>query len=426
MLDLCGELFPDNLMSQVKDKFYNVDFDPIINRKRVFFDNAGGSLRLKSTNDAFKKIDELPDCPEHSNFTALWLNDVQNKAYDNLRVLFNASSGSFVTALTASSVMYEVVRAITENISGGNVVTTSLEHPSAYDAVITYAEKEGKSIRIAEPNVKTGGVDVESIVKLIDKDTCFLSVIYASNISGSILDIKTIVEEARKIKPDLYIVCDAVQHAPHGSIDIDQLQVDAANIAPYKFGCPRGIGFGYVSERLAKLPHDTLIANNKEKWELGSPASGHFGAFNEYVEYICWLGKQFIETDNSRSNFVEGLNRIKLHERALMHFALEGTEKIKGLRHIEGVTIYLDHPDLSTRDFILAISVDGVSPDNLVKLFEESGVIAYERMKSSPYSSRMIKSLQIDNCVRVSPYHCHDIQDISKFLRVIEKIATAN
>ncbi len=161
-------------MKQVKDKFYNVDFDPIINKKRIFFDNAGGSLRLKSANDALKKIDQLPDCPEHSNFTALWLNDVQNKSYDNLRVLFNASSGSFITALTASSVMYEIVRAITENVPGENVVTTSLEHPSAYDSVITYAEKEGKS----------------------------------------------------------------------------------------KFGCPRGIGFGYISGRLATLPHDTLIANN--------------------------------------------------------------------------------------------------------------------------------------------------------------------
>ncbi|MFH2093263.1 MAG: aminotransferase class V-fold PLP-dependent enzyme [Pseudomonadota bacterium] len=416
MLNLCGELFPDGLLRQVRNRFYNVAFDPIANKKRVFFDNAGGSFRLKSANDAFKKIDELPDCPEHSNFTSLWLNNVQNKAYDNLRVLFNASSGTFVTSLTASSVMYEIVRAVIENVPGENVVTTSLEHPSAYDSVVTYAKREGKSLRVAEPNIETGGVDVESIVELIDKDTCLLSVIYASNISGSVLDIKTIVEEARKIKPDLYIVCDAVQHAPHGIIDVDMLGVDAANIAPYKFGCPRGIGIGYVSDRLSRLPHDKLLAANENKWELGSPPAGHFGAINEYVDYVCWIGRQFVESEVPRINFVEGLNRIKLHERALMHFALEGTEKIRGLRHIEGVTIYLDHADLSMRDFILALGIDGISPVNLVREYEKYGIITFARMDSSPYSSRMIESLRIESCVRVSPYHCHNTEDILKFL----------
>ncbi len=423
MNDILGELFPDNLICQIKDRFYNIDYDPVIKRKRIFFDNAGGSLRLKAANDAFKQIDELPDCPEHSNFTSVWLNEIQNKAYDNLRILFNASSGSFVTALTASTVMYEIVRAIIENVPGDNVVTTALEHPSAYDSVVTYAQREGKSVRIAKTNTETGGVDIDEIVSLIDKKTCLLNVIYASNISGAILDIKSIVQEARKVNPDLYIVCDAVQHAPHGILDVDMLNLDGANVAPYKFGCPRGIGVGYVSDRLSKLPHDKLLANDEKKWELGSPASGHFGAINEYVDYICWIGQQFIESEIPRITFTEGLNRIKQHERALMHFALEGTGELQGLRHIEGVTVYLDFPDLSKRDFILALGIDGINPSKLVKEFEKYGVITFERMSSSPYSSRMIKSLKIDSCVRVSPYHCHGIEDISNFLEITNLIS---
>jgi cysteine desulfurase/selenocysteine lyase len=423
MNDIYGELFPDKLMCQIKDRFYNVNYDPVSKRKRIFFDNAGGSLRLKAASDAFKKIDELPDCPEHSNFTSLWLQEIQNKAYDNLRVLFNASSGSFVTSLTASKVMYEIVRAIIENVPGNNVVTTTLEHPSAYDSVITYAKREGKNVRIAETNKETGGVDVEAIINLIDKKTCLLNVIYASNISGAILDIKTIIKEARKINPELYIICDAVQHAPHGIIDVDMLNVDAANVAPYKFGCPRGIGFGYISDRLSRLPHDKLIGNNEKKWDLGSPASGHFGAMNEYVEYICWLGGQFVKSVDSRIKFSEGLNRIKLHERALMHSALEGTGELEGLRHIEGVAVYLDYVDLSIRDLILPIGIDGISPHELVREFEKHGIITFERIDSSLYSSRMIKSLEIDSCVRVSPYHCHNMEDISNFLETTAVIA---
>ncbi len=37
---------------------------------------------------------------------------------------------------------------------------------------------------------------------------------------------------AREIKPDLYIICDAVQHAPHGLIDLRETPVDGINFAP--------------------------------------------------------------------------------------------------------------------------------------------------------------------------------------------------
>lgn len=421
--EIKGKLFSDELLNQIKNKFYHVDYDPIAGENRLFFDNAGGAVRLKSANEAFRKVDELPDCPEHSNQTALWLHDMQKKAYEDIRTIFNAKSGSIVTSLTASMVMYEMTRAIVENVAGTNVVTTALEHPSAYDSIVSYANKMGKEIRVAETNPLTGGVDVESITSLIDENTCVLSVIFASNISGAILDIEEIVEAARKIKPDLYIICDSVQHAPHGIIDVDKLSIDALNIAPYKFGCARGIGFGYVSNRVSELSHDKLIAKDKSVWELGSPASGHFAAITAYVDYICWIGEQFIETDNRRALFTEGMTRIKLHERALMYLMLNGTSNYDGLRNLKGVHVYLDYEDLTKRDFIMAVGFDNVHPKDAVAKYESNGVITFERVISSPYSSRMLNSLKLDGCARVSPLHCHSLNDIEKFLDVTRKIA---
>lgn len=417
-----GELLNDEVLLKIRDKFYHIDNDPIVDRERLFFDNAGGAMRLKSANEAFKNIDELPDCPEHSNKTAVWLQELQQKSYENIRTIFNAKSGSIVTSLTASMIIFEMTRAIVENVPGTNVVTTALEHPSAYDSIVSYANKMGKEIRVAETNPETGGVDIEAITSLIDKDTCVLSIIFASNISGAILDVEQIVKEARKIKPNLYIICDAVQHAPHGIIDVDKVSIDAINIAPYKFGCPRGIGFGYVSERMSELPHDKLIAKDKKVWELGSPASGHFAAITAYVDYVCWIGKQFLKTDNRRQLFVEGMNRIKMHERALMYYMLNGTSNFTGLRDLEGVDVYLDYEDLSKRDFIMALGFEGIEPKDAVAKYEQNGVITFERVISSSYSSRMLKSLKINGCVRVSPLHCHCINDIEKFLGVTEKL----
>ena len=127
--------------------------------------------------------------------------------------------------------MFDMVRAVTENIPGTNMVTSILEHPSSFDAMSMYAKRTGKELRVADSNPVTGGIDVDEIVGLVDQDTCLLSVMYASNISIAKIDIEAIVERARAIKPDLYILVDAVQHAPHGLIDLQKTPIDRINIA---------------------------------------------------------------------------------------------------------------------------------------------------------------------------------------------------
>src|SRR3546814_16969175 len=87
-----------------------------------------------------------------------------------------------------------------------------------FDAMAFYAQRTGKALRVAQSNPDTGGIDVDELVGLIDQDTCLLNVIYASNISGAKLDLEAIVQKVRAIKPDLYILVEAVQHAPHGQI----------------------------------------------------------------------------------------------------------------------------------------------------------------------------------------------------------------
>lgn len=418
-----GELFDEQLSKEIKELFYHVDEDPILNKKRLFFDNAGGSLRLKKANDMFKKMDELPDCPEHSNYTAKWLMEVQEKAIEDIKTIFNAKSGSVVTSLTASMVIFEMNRAIIENVPGSNVVTTALEHPSAYDSAVGYAEKMGKEVRVAKTNPITGGVDVDEITKLVDKDTCLLSFIYASNISGAVLDVESIIRECRKIKPDLYIVVDSVQHTPHGALDLEKTPVDGINFAPYKFFGTRGFGVGFMSERASKLPHNKLIAKPAEEWELGSPAPSQFASITEIVNHVCWIGSKFIDSSDRRELYVEGMNRINLHERALMYRMLNGSDAIEGLRNIKGVKIYLDYEDLSTRDFIMAIGFDNIGCVDAVAEYEKRGVITFERVASSLYSVRMLNSFGIEGVIRISPLHCHDVNDIDKFLKITKEMS---
>ena len=49
-----GLLFDGKLQAEIKDRFWNVDSDPEAG-KRLFFENAGGSLRLKAAIRLMRK-----------------------------------------------------------------------------------------------------------------------------------------------------------------------------------------------------------------------------------------------------------------------------------------------------------------------------------------------------------------------------------
>ncbi|MBN3807672.1 aminotransferase class V-fold PLP-dependent enzyme [Paraburkholderia sp. Ac-20347] len=416
-----GLPFPAALQQEIKGRFHFVDEDHA-GRRRLFFDNAGGSFRLKAAIERHALVDALPDCSERMHDVARHLQEIEAQGAADARLIFNAQGGSVFASHTASGAMFDVIHAVAENVPGTNVVTSVLEHPSSFDAVSYYAEKTGKTLRVAPSNPETGGIDVDAIVKLVDKDTCFLSVMYASNISGAKIDIEAVARRAREVKSDLYIIVDAVQHAPHGVIDVSKTPVDAMNIAPYKFfGC-RGSGMTWLSERMARLPHHKLAAKAETVWDLGSAAPAQFAVVTAMVDYVCWLGAQFTASADRRGCFVEGVQRIELHERALLARMLDGSANVPGLRQLAGVTVHLDYADLSKRDLIVAMSIDRMTAAQAVREYERRGVIVYERVQDSLYSKRMLESFGLAGAIRVSPLHCHSFDDIDQFLRITAQL----
>ena len=55
--------------------------------------------------------------------------------------------------------------------------------------------------------------------------------------------------------------------------------------------------------------------------------------------------------------------------------------------------------------------------------YYKRGITVFERLNSSLYSKRIVESLGITGCIRVSPLHCHDTKDIDDFLKVTADIA---
>jgi selenocysteine lyase/cysteine desulfurase len=171
--------------------------------------------------------------------------------------------------------------------------------------------------------------------------------------------------------------------------------------------------------------HARLLFKAPDVWALGTPAPGNFAAMMAVIDYVCSIGRHFSpSTYGSRELFVEGMNRIHLQERALLHRMLEGTGEVPGLRHIPGVRVYTDIEDLTKKDLIVAMSIDGIGLAELAEEYMHHGVTVFERLRSSQYSERIVRTLDMEEgAIRVSPLHCHGKKDIDEFLRITRSIA---
>ncbi len=417
-------MFQQAELAAIRGKFHFVDHDPE-GRRRLFFDNAGGSLRLKAAEAAFARADAVPDCSEHSNRVARQLDELERRGrQDLLECVFDAPGGVLYPSYSASQIMMELCRVFSENAQGSNVVATALEHPSSFDGMRHYAGVHGREFRVAPVNPATSGVDADAVLSLVDRDTAILSCMYASNISGCIFDLERICAAARKANPDIVIVCDAVQHAPHAALDPEALGIDAMTFAPYKFFGVRGFSAAYISDRCASFMHHRLLAKAADDWSLGSPAPAHYAAILEIVSYVMRLGAVPGATASTRRDlFARGMGRIAAHERALLRLALEGTDKEPGLRSIPGVTVRMDGSPLEQRDFIIGIEFGNIGCEEAVAEYEKRGVIVFERSAKSLYSRRMVEAFGSQGVVRVSPLHVHGPGDIARFLHATREIA---
>lgn len=415
-----GKLLSAADLQKARDSFYLLDKNPD-GTPRIFFENAGGSLRLKSAIDTYHELDMIPDCDGRKHDLAVYLKHLVKRAEDDVRLIFNVKGGSVASGLTASAIMFAMVETIAKNVPGTNVVTTVLEHPSSYDPSESFSERTGKELRVAPSNMLTGGCDVDAICDLVDENTCLLNVMYASNISGAIMDIPAIVKKARAIKPNLYITVDAVQHTPHAVMDFSELNIDGVNFAPYKFFGVRGFGAAWLSDRLANLPHARLTQKPNDYWGLGSDAPAQYAMISKIVDYVCDFADS--KEGTRRELFVEGMTKLELQERALLQHMLDGVEEVPGLRNIHGVTVYNDNPDLTQRDLIVAIGFDNISPTQATAEYVKRGIVVFDRVDTSMYSERMLHSFGLKGIVRVSPLHCHNLEEVKQFLLVTQELA---
>ena len=417
-----ASMFSASLLEEIRDRFAWVESDPYAGQ-RVYFENAGGSLTLKTVLDTVAHWTAIPDNAGRKTLASQKYAKVMQQAREGILSLLGASSGTIALSESTTNNAFRVLGSIIANVPGDNVVTTKLDHPSLYDSTRILAERTGKQWRVADLCADTGIVQPEAIAKLIDSKTVVLSVIHSSNNLGTINDVRAIIEAARDIKPDLHVLIDGAQYTPHGFVDIDSLGCDAYLVSSYKtFGKP-GASVVWMSPRVAELPHDQLLGKAATDWELGTREPAGYAAWCSVIEYLCWLGSKHTASSDTHAQLVAAMGAIAGHEQALAHRLLHGEDSIRGMIDIPNVEVYGEKENLVAKDPAFAFNVGDIPSDEIVSLLRDRGIIVYNRI-SDAYSTHTLNALGIKECVRVSLSHYNTPGEVDLFLNTLAEIAS--
>ncbi len=212
--------------------------------RAVFLDNASTTIASKEAIETFVKY----SAEEFYNPSAEYKqsNNVSNelqKARDFVLDRLGAKKGTVVFTSGATESNNLALRG-SQREGSWEYVFSSGEHSSVFN-VAKALSNEGKIVKFI-PLDKNGQINYDALPALINEKTRLVSLIYVSNETGAINDIKKAVEIIRSINKRTLIHVDGVQAFNKIPFSLDELGVDFFSYSSHKFHGMKGNGGLYV------------------------------------------------------------------------------------------------------------------------------------------------------------------------------------
>lgn len=409
------------LIEAVRDRFAHVDTCPF-QGPRIFFENAGGALTLKSVVETSTTFAAIPDNQGRDNVAAHALVETIDKAKRDLTTFMNTSSGQFFVGESGTELLFRLIRTACVNApKGAKVIGSSIEHPATRSAARRWSDIAGLSYINVQHRPDTGKVEAEDYRALMTPDVAVATILHASPVTGMAMDVAAISKVIREVSPDCVIIVDGIQHAAHGQLDLDAYNVDGYAISPYKVFSRHGYGIAWISDRLSAMPHDMLIDAPATGWEFGTRDTGAYATISDVVAYFDWLGGQVSDKTDRRTRIVAAGEAIHAYESRLTDAMINGIGNLPGLRDMEHVTI-IAGADNPSREGLVSIVVAGMASPDVVTKLNQQGIRTHTR-KADHYSGNVLDPLGFSDCIRISLCHYNTEHEISQLLAALKDIS---
>lgn len=247
---------------------------------------------------------------------------------------------------------------------GDEIVISALEHHANIVSWQLIAEERRAKLKVI-PVADDGDLILEKIPELvIPGKTKIVAFAHISNTIGTENPVKEMIRTIRKIDPEIKILIDAAQSAPHIKIDVQDLDCDFLAFSGHKMYGPTGIGVLYGKyDILKEMPpvegggemidqvtfEKTTFALPPDRFEAGTPPIAEVIGLGAAIDWINNVG----------------IDAIYAHEQEILQYAEEKLSGISGL-HILG--------NPKRRGSLLSFTLDAAHPHDVATLLDEDGI----------------------------------------------------
>lgn len=385
---------------------------PILNQEvnghpLVYLDSAATSQKPIQVIEAISNYYNLDNSNVHRGVHTLGnrATDSYEGAREKVRKFINASSTQEVIFTRGTTTALNTVAAGygRQNVQEGDeIVITYMEHHSNIIPWQQLAKEKGAVLKYIDLEAD-GTISLEKVRETITSKTKIVSMMYVSNVLGTINPIKEVAQIAHE--NGAVIVADLAQAAPHLKVDVQDLDVDFAAFSGHKMCAPTGIGVLYGKKALLE---------EMEPVEFGGEMIDFVGLYESTWKELPWKfegGTPIIASAiglGAAIDFLEeiGLDNIAAHEHKLAGYAMDQLETIDGLQ-------IFGPRDPMKRCGLVTFNLDDVHPHDVATVLDMSGIA----VRAGHHCAQpLMKWLQVTATARASFYMYNDEEDVDRLV----------
>ena len=406
---------------------------PSLDRPAVFFDNPGGTQIAKQSLERINHY--LLECNanhEGAFATSMASDVILDEAHQAMADFYNAASpAEIVFGNNMTTLTLHISRSISREWEAGDeIVVTRLDHDANVTPWLLAAQDRGVKVIWVDFDVEDGTLRMEDLQKALERKPRMLAVGYASNSLGTINPVRKIIQMAHQVGTMVYV--DAVQYAPHGPIDVQDLEPDFLVSSSYKFFGPHaGILYG-KRELLEKLyAYKVRPAPNSlpGKFETGTQNHEGLAGVLGTVEYFEWVGETFGDEHGEglagkgysgrRSTLKKAMAAIQAYEHELNRALLSVFESVPGLT-LYGLT---DIRRMDERVATFSFRLKDLPPRTVAEKLAGENIYVWD---GNYYAINVTERLGLEDSggmVRVGATHYNTLEEVQKLKEALLKIS---
>ena len=408
---------------------------PALERPVLFLDNPAGTQISRQSLERINRY--LLECnANHEGMfeTSRRSDEILHEAHAAMADFLNASYpeeiifGNNMTTLTL-----HMSRSLARNLKeGDNILVTRLDHDANIAPWMLVAEDKGCNLLWVDIDVEDGTLDLEDFSRALERKPKIAAFGYASNLLGTINPVKKLIKMAKEAGALVYI--DAVQFAPHGPIDVQDIDCDFLACSSYKFFGPHaGALYGKYDLLNELKAYKVRPASNELPYKFETGTQNHEGIAGVLgaLEYLEWLGRQFGEDQaqawkeagfsGRKLIFKQAMSAIRAYEFDLSRALIEVVESVPGTR-IYGVT---DMDRLDERVPTVSFTLEGREPERVADELGRQGVYVWNGHNYALAVVERLGLLEAGGMIRVGPVHYNTLEEIAHFGDVFRKVASS-